>query len=175
MYRCLRAKNTNKLLPRNFLPRESIIKLHLASWCLGCIVLFHFFGERTRSPHNGYPIIIFRYSFASFLSIPRLLLPSFSVISCLSLLCDSLLAAQKEVCTLQNLSHGIHHDAIRSLLPYLAPKYSWLNEYRMRKINQCTLIRLNNLTTHVWCSFSILDPRRYKFRFGWFPSHVAYN
>lgn len=23
-----------------------------SSWCLGCIVLFHFFGERTRSPHT---------------------------------------------------------------------------------------------------------------------------
>lgn len=87
---------------------------------------------RWTDPITAYPVIIFRYSFASFFPILRLFLPSFSVISCLSLLCFCSPLSAKELGTLENiLPHiqDIHYgDAARNL-----DFVSYLNGPQLRK------------------------------------------
>lgn len=93
-----RAKNTNKLLPRDFLRR--IIKLHLAGVSVAsCSSISSVNGpdRRIRLPRYYLPI-----QFCLIFLIPRLFLPSFSVISCLSLLC---FCWPREISVLPRISH----------------------------------------------------------------------
>jgi len=101
-----RTKNTTKLLSRDFLLHQTA-PLARCLGCVSCSSIFSVNGPDHRIPRYYLPI-----QFCLIFPILRVFLPSFSVISYLSLLCFCLLL--KDLRTPENLSETVIGDVIRA-------------------------------------------------------------